>query len=117
MKKAPVETSKSIPDKPDYFPIIMIITMILFSIVTMIYVISITSVYSTETKIIKIQYASSGNLGVVDTCGHPTSYSSSLANNQINLSDVYEIDVDTTMFGEKITHFQLLDKEKYVEKC
>lgn len=121
MKKKPNEQPKEIStpisDKPDHFPIVAIIIVLLFCIAVISYTILITSSYTTDTKIIKVQYASTSTMSVMDMCGHPIPYSTSLVNNQINLSDVYEIDIKTTMFGEEITHFQLLDKEKYIEEC
>ena len=116
-----MKKSTKIPPKinniPDNTIVVLMTAIIIFSIVVAGYAIFITSLYTTETQIIKVKYASVSSLGIMTDCGHPIHYHRSLVNDKINLSDVYEVTINKSMFGEEITSFKLLDKEKYIENC
>lgn len=96
---------------------ILILTIAIFMIVTIVYATTIVSISTTDTKIIKVKYVSTSSMSIVDNCGHPMSYDVKFYTSQINLSDIYEVDIKSDMFKETITRIQLVDKEKYVEIC
>jgi hypothetical protein len=118
MKKSIIEpiTPKPIFDKTT---IILFASVAIFLIIVVSYATFITFDHTTETKIIKLKYWSMGSRAVVDNCGHSMSYSMSIIPTypNLNLSDTYEITRDTYNSGEQITKFNLVNKEKYIEKC
>jgi hypothetical protein len=116
-----MKKSINLPPKPTnnntYTILTFMLAITIFCIIAVIYSLYITQIYDTSIEIVKIKYTSASGSKIVDNCGHPIKYSSHLPNNQLNLSDVYKVTINNSMFGKEITSFKLLDKEKYVENC
>jgi hypothetical protein len=111
------DTASTTTNKTDHTLIIMFVLVILFSVISLAYATYLISPYEMNSKIIKVKYVSLNVSSIVDECNHPTLVSGSLSTSQINISDIYQIDIGTSYVGNEIKHIKLVEKEKYVKKC